>query len=270
MSYVISNDGTTIAYERIGAGPAVILIDGALGYRAFMGSCPLADALSDACSVITYDRRGRGESSDTLPYAVEREIEDIEALIDVVGGSVSLFGQSSGAALVLEAAIKLGAKATRLALYEPPYNDDPNAQQTWNAYITRLNQALAAGRNDDAVALFMALTGASAEDIAAVRQDPMWAGFAKVAPTLAYDHSALLGEYAAVPIELASRIQTPALMLCGGDSYPFMQVTARALSQALPRAQLRILDGQTHEVNPEVLAPILAEFFMAPDDAHKG
>lgn len=261
MHRIISKDGTAIAYEQIGVGPAVILIDGALGYRDMMGHRPLAAALAHACSAITYDRRGRGDSTNTHPYAVEREVEDIEALIDAAGGAACLYGHSSGAALALAASVRLGEKVAKLALYEAPYNDDRRAQQDWNAYVKRLDRLLADGHNDDAIALFMELTGAAAADVAGLRQAPFWAGLVAVAPTLAYDHSAILGPYAAVPVELAARAGMPALVLSGADSYPFMLDTARALSRALPRAQLLIMEGQTHEVQPEALAPLLIEFF---------
>jgi len=261
MSNVISKDGTRIAYDKIGAGPALILVDGALGYRALFGQSLFAEQLANHFTVYTYDRRGRGESSDTLPYAIEREIEDIEALINEAGGSAFVYGISSGASLAMEAAIVLGDKVRKLAMYEAPYTSDDPGRQAWKEYTKQLGELLAADRRGDAVALFMALTGASADQIEGMRHTPMWPVFEAVAPTLAYDHSAILGEDASVPADRAARVAVPALIMAGGASYPFMRVSATALANAIPNAQQRTLEGQTHEVSPEVLVPVLVEFF---------
>ncbi len=260
MSTVTSKDGTRIAYDKTGAGPAVILVDGAMGYRGSFGLGQFAALLADQFTVITYDRRGRGESGDTLPYAVGCEIEDIEALIDEAGGSACVFGISSGGALVLEAALALGSKVKKLAMYEAPYNDDETARKAWKEYTQRLGELLAADRRGDAVALFMKLVGAPDEGVAQMRQTPMWPVLVAVAPTLAYD-AACLGEYASVPSERAASVAVPALVMDGGASYPFMHVTALALAKAIPHAQHRTLEGQTHEVAAEAIAPVLAAFF---------
>ena len=261
MSTVISKDGTRIAYDKIGAGPAVVLVDGAMVYRGHGGLDPLAAQLADQFTVYTYDRRGRGESGDTLPYAVEREVEDLEAIIDEAGGPAFVYSISSGAALVMEAAIQMGGKIKKLAIYEAPYNDDENARKVWREYTKQLGALLAADRRGDAVALFMKLVGASDDDIAGVRQSPGWPVMEAVAPTLAYDHTALLGEDASVPTERAARVTVPTLVMDGGNSFPFMHVTALTLAKAIPHAQHRTLKGQTHEVDPAALAPVLEEFF---------
>jgi pimeloyl-ACP methyl ester carboxylesterase len=262
MRTVTSKDGTTIAFDQSGQGPVLILVDGALQYRAFdQGMRQLADLLAPHFTVIHHDRRGRGDSTDTLPYAVEREIEDIAALIDQAGGSAFLFGISSGASLAFEAALALGGKVKKLAMFEAPYNSDHTAKQTWQEYTKRLADLLAAQRRGDAVALFMQLVGAPADSIDGMRQHPIWPLFEAVAPTLAYDHIAILGEDAAVPVERATRLAVPTLLLDGSASYPFMHETAVALANAMPNAQQRTLAGQTHEVAPEALAPVLIEFF---------
>ncbi len=263
MNTVTSKDGTRIAYDKLGAGPAVIVVDGALGYRGQMGQDALAAALADHFTVYYYDRRGRGESTDTLPYAVEREVEDIEALIRAAGGPAHVFGISSGAALAMEAAIQLGSQVKKLAMYEAPYNSDPAAMEAWKAYTQELDALLAAGRRGDAVGLFMQLVGASAEEVEGVRQTPIWPIFEGVAPTLAYDHSALLGDTAAVPTARAAAVAVPALVMDGAESYPFMRVAAEALAEAMPQGEHRTLAGQTHEVAAEALAPVLVEFFKA-------
>jgi len=261
MSTVISKDGTSIAYDRIGSGPAVILVDGALGYRGFFGLGPIAEKLAEHFTAYTYDRRGRGESGDAAPYAVVREVEDLEALIDAAGGSACLVGFSSGAALVLEAAVALGSKVKKIALYEAPYTSDDAGRQAWREYTQRLGELLAADRRGDAVALFIMLTGATADQADEARQTPMWSAMEAVAPTLAYDHNALLGEDGSVPAGRAAAVAVPALIMNGGDSYPFMRVTALELANAIPNARHRTLEGQTHDVTPEAIAPVLVEFF---------
>jgi pimeloyl-ACP methyl ester carboxylesterase len=262
MKTVISKDGTTIAYEQSGQGPVVIIVAGALQYRAFdQGLAQLASLLAPHFTVINYDRRGRGDSTDTQPYAVGREIEDIETLIDAAGGEAFLYGISSGAALAMEATIALPDKVKKLAMYEAPYNDDAAAKGAWKDYTTQLEQALAADRRGDAVALFMMLTGAPPDAIEGIRQDPMWSLFEAIAPTLAYDHIFILGEEAAVPLEQAHRVAVPTLVMDGSASYPFMHTTAMALAEVIPNAQHRTLEGQTHEVAAEAVAPVLIEFF---------
>jgi pimeloyl-ACP methyl ester carboxylesterase len=266
MRTVTSKDGTTIAFDQVGKGPPLILVGGAFEYRATpfettkLAALPL---LAQHFTVIHYDRRGRGDSTDTQPYAVEREIEDIEALIDEMGGSAFLFGISSGAALAFEATLALDGKVKKLAMYEVPYNDDNAARQAWRDYRKKLQELLAANRRGDAVVLFMMLLGMPADEVPAMRQDPMWPMFEAIAPTLAYD-AAVLGEDRSVPIERAANITVPVLVMDGGATeWPFMHATAVALANAIPNAQHRTLEGQTHEVDPEVLAPALIEFFEA-------
>ena len=264
MRTVTSKDGTSIAFDQSGQGPAVILVDGALQYRAFdQGMAQLADLLAYHFTVIHYDRRGRGDSTDTQPYALEREIEDIEAIIDEIGGAASLYGISSGAALAMEAAIYLGNKVRKLALYEAPFNDDETARQAWREYVKQLKVLLAADRKGDAVGLFMMLVGASPDDVAGMRQHPMWPLWESVGHTLAYDHIAALGEEATVPTERAALVTAPVLVMNGSESFPFMRTTALALAKAIPNAQHRTLEGQTHEVAAEAIAPVLIEFFQA-------
>src|SRR5260370_6331012 len=227
-STVTSKDGTRIAYDKIGHGPAVILVAGALCSRFSWGPA-LAKLLAPGLTVYNYDRRGRGDSGDTRPYALEREIEDIEAVIDEAGGSAYLYGHSSGAALALEAALRLGNTVKKLAMYEAPYNDDAEAQRAWKQYIKQLTEALAEDRRGDAVALFMELVGTPAAQIEAMRHSPAWPMFQAIAPTLPHDHSAILGEDASVPTERAAIVTAPTLVMNGGASYAFMYDTAQAL-----------------------------------------
>lgn len=263
MQTTTSKDGTTIAFDCSGHGPALILVGGMFEQRALdtetakLAALPL---LAEHFTVYHYDRRGRGDSADTAPFALEREIEDIAALIDVAGGSAYVFGISSGAALAFEAALRLGAKVKKLALYEPPYNDDPEARQAWTAFSRDLSAALARGERSEAVGLFMMLLGVPAEQVAEMHQYPMWPMWEAIAPTMAYDVAAL-GPEAAVPVARAAGLTTPTLVIAGSESYPFMNVSAVALADALPHSQHRTLEGQTHEVSVDVLAPILVEFF---------
>jgi|SRR5579883_244076 pimeloyl-ACP methyl ester carboxylesterase len=261
MNQVLSRDGTIIAFDRTGKGSAVILVGGAFQYRAFdPRTAQLAALLAEHFTVFHYDRRGRGDSGDTLPYAVEREVEDLAALIEEAGGQAAVFGMSSGAALTLEAAAH-GLPITKMALYEAPFNSgDESSLQASESYTRQLTALLSEGRRGDAAALAMTTWGAPAEAIAGMRQTPIWSLFEAVAPTLAYD-DAIMGN-GTVPAERLASIAIPTLVIAGGASPAFMHNAARAVAHALPNAQYRTLEGQTHEVTPEALAPLLVEFFM--------
>ncbi len=240
----------------------MILVDGALGYRAFGFMAQLASELSSHFTVISYDRRGRGESTNTQPFALEREIEDIEALIHEAGGEAFLYGISSGAALALEATIELGHKVKKLALYEAPYDSDDARKLAFRTYRRQLEEVLAAGRPGDALGLFMLFVGMPPEHLEGARRQPMWPMWEAVAHTLPYD-AAALGEYASVPTEKAARVTVPTLVIDGFASFPFMHTTAVALAKALPNGEHRTLEGQTHEVDAHVLALVLVEYFNA-------
>ncbi|MEU1514293.1 alpha/beta hydrolase [Streptomyces sp. NPDC005811] len=252
----ISRDGTELAYARAGQGPAVILVSGAMSTGGTVA--PLGGLLTRSCTVLTYDRRGRGDSGDTAPFAVEREVEDLAALIEVAGGEASLYGISSGGALVLEAAAS-GLPVRRVAVYETPYAVDEEAVRGRAEYTERLSEALAQGRRGDAVELFLRLTGLAEEMIERARQSPMWAGMEAIAPTLSYDDAVMAG--GRVPRERLAALGVPVLAVAGGDSPPWMREATRAVAEAAPQGTYRLLEGQTHMVDPNVLAPVLAEFF---------
>lgn len=253
-----SKDGTKIAYDMVGHGPVVILVLGALNSRK--SGANLAKLLASRLTVISYDRRGRGDSKDTAPYAPQREVEDVAALIDEIGGPAYLYGHSSGAAIALEAAIKLCEQVRKLAIYEAPYALDGDARKAAKEYNRQLKKLLTSRRNGDAVALFIRSVGVSDKQIQAMRHMPMWRGLEAMAPTLAYD-SDVLGEGHSLPTAHLAGITTPTLVMHGGAGAPSMRDAARAISEAIPNAQLRTLAGQTHGVRPKVLAPVLAEFF---------
>lgn len=263
MPAVLSRDGTSIAYTTVGNGPAVILVDGALGFRSFGASSELARLLAQGFTLYSYDRRGRGESGDTQPFAVEREIEDIEALLDAAGGTGYLYGISSGGALALEAAIALQGKVEKLAIYEVPYDSSEDGVRAWREYRRALDELVAADRRGDAVALFMRFVGVPDDMLAGMRESPMWPTFEGVARTLPYD-AAELGSDRTVPTERAASVTAQTLIMDGSASYdmmPFMRASALALTNAIPHAQHRILDGQRHDVDSKVIAPVLLEFF---------
>lgn len=264
MKTVTSKDGTIIAFDQYGEGPTLILVGGGLQHRAFDADTEkLATLLAPHFTVFHYDRRGRGDSGDTLPYAVEREIEDIDALIEVGGGSAFVFGISSGAALAMEAAIKLGDKIKKLVMYEVPYDANPTTQQEWMRYTKQLQELLNADRRGDAVNLFLTLLGTTADELEGMSHAPVWPLFEAVAPTLAYD-AAILGDEADVPVEKARRVNVPTLLMHGGADSPYMQAmheTVMTLAKVMPYAQTRILEDQTHYVEADALAPVLVEFF---------
>jgi len=257
METVRSADGTAIAYDQAGHGPLLVIVDGAMNTRTSGSKPQLVELLAARFTVVSYDRRGRGDSGDTQPYAAGREIEDIEALIDRAGQAACLYGHSSGGCLALDAAVQLGPKVSKLAMYEAPYNDDPAFQQAWAQYLEQLASDLAGGRRGDAVAAFMTLVGMPAGQVEAMRQAPFWPDMEAIAPTLAYDHAGVIGQDLSVPVKRAAQVDTPALVMYGTASPPFMAETARTLSHAFPHAELRALDGQDHSVDPAVLAPVL-------------
>ncbi|MCU0464002.1 MAG: alpha/beta hydrolase [Anaerolineae bacterium] len=261
MSFATSHDGTQIAYTTVGAGPVVVLVDGAMCYRAFGPMPALSALLATDFTVVTYDRRGRGESGDQQPFAVQREVEDLAAVIEAVGGSAFVYAVSSGAALALEAALQIPSMIRKLALYEAPYNADPADLPAWREYVSQLELAIADQRFGDAPALFMAFVGTPPEQLAGMRQSPMWPLFEAIAPTLAYDAAVLGREGRAAPLERVKDITMPTLVMNGDSSYPFMHETGVALAQHIPNAHHRVLAGQTHDLSADVAAPILKEFF---------
>jgi pimeloyl-ACP methyl ester carboxylesterase len=251
---VISSDGTSIAYERMGRGPAVILVGGGLDDGS--ENAPLARALAASFTVYNYARRGRGESSDAQPYAVSREIADLAALIATAGGKAHLYGVSSGGALVLEAAMA-GVRADRLAVYEVPYDLADETAEQQRAYVERLEELLAQGRRGDALALFMRLAGSPDDQIEHARSSPVWSELEKLAHTLAYD-AACLGDRRPDLDRLATITQAT-LVATGGAAGPF-EAAADAMAKAIPHSRRVVLTGQAHIVDPGVLAPVLARF----------
>ena len=256
MESVTSRDGTTIAFDRMGKGPPVVLVTGGSVDR--MSNAPLAQELAADFTVLNYDRRGRGPSGDTQPYAIEREIEDIEAMLEAAGGSANLYGTSSGAALALQAAAG-GLPVTKLALWEPPYILDENARPPKDQ-VEQYETMIAEGRRGDAAEYFMTkVVGMPPEFAAQARTEPWWPNQEALAHTLAYD-ARIMGDYS-VPTDQAASVKVPTIVIAGGSDMPFMRETAQALADALPDGQVKFLDGQGHNVDPAILAPALKEFF---------
>jgi pimeloyl-ACP methyl ester carboxylesterase len=258
MEYVTSKDGTSIACDKLGDGPPVILVCGGSVDR--MSNAGLADVLASLFTVYNYDRRGRGDSGDTAPYAVEREIEDIAAVVEAAGGTAYLYGTSSGAALALEAARALPAMITRLALWEPPYIiEGTRALPPANtAQIYR--DLVAQGKRGEAVEYFMLKVVGLPPDFAAfARTQPWWAGQEAIAHTLAYD-AEVMADYG-LPTERAAAVQTPTIVLAGGASFPFIITTAEKLAEVMPNAQYQLLKDQQHNVDPAVIGQALTAFF---------
>ncbi len=256
MDTVTSRDGTTIAFERMGEGPPVVLVCGGSVDR--MSNARLAQILASDFTVFNYDRRGRGDSGDTQPYAIEREVEDIEAVVDEAGGSAFVWGSSSGAVLALIAAAS-GLQFTKLALWEPPFVPEGSPRPPEDQ-VAQYETMVAEGRRGDAVEYFMSkVVGMPPEFVAGARAQPWWGATEALAHTLAYD-ARIMGDYT-IPTERAASVKIPTLVIAGGADYPWMRDTATALAAALADGQTRFLEGQGHDVDPSVLAPVLKEFF---------
>jgi pimeloyl-ACP methyl ester carboxylesterase len=262
METVTSRDGTTIAFHSTGDGPAVVLVAGALGTR---GSGPGQLEVLLAAAGFTaygYDRRGRGDSGDTPPYAIEREIEDLEAMIGAAGGTARVFGMSSGGQLALRSARAL-PQIHRLAVYEPPIIVDDSREPLPDDYVERLDAATGAGRPGDALTIFMTdAIGLPGPMLDQMRGSPMWPALEGVAHTLAYDGRVVGESMSGHPLGAEwGEVAAPVLVVTGGASERFMREGGEALAAALPNASCQVLDGQDHNVDPKLLAPLLIDFF---------
>jgi pimeloyl-ACP methyl ester carboxylesterase len=257
MNTVTSKDGTNIAVDVTGSGPAIVLVSGGSVDRG--SNAGLADVLAADFTVHNYDRRGRGDSGDTLPYAVEREIEDIAAVIAAAGGSAHLYGSSSGAGLAFEAAAA-GVAVDKLVLWEPPYNLDPAGRPPADS-VEQLDRMVAEGRRGDAATFFMVeMVRLPAEFAAFAKTQPWWPAQEAIAHTLAYD-TRVMKDYS-VPLETAATITVPTLILTGGASFPFFKPTAEALVAAMPDARTAELPDQQHNVDATVLGAAMRAFLL--------
>jgi pimeloyl-ACP methyl ester carboxylesterase len=264
MSRTRSQDGTPIGYQQAGRGPSLILVDGALCYRASGPSGPLAALLAPHFTVFTYDRRGRGESGDTAPYAVEREVEDLAAVLREAGGSAFVYGISSGAALVLEAAGRLPG-IHKLALYEAPFIVDNTHSPLPTDYLAKLEDLIASDRRSAALKMFMRRVGVPGFFLLLMPLLPVWSKLKAIAHTLVYDITMIQDYERGTPFPAGqwTSIAAPALVADGGKSPAWMRNGMRALAAHLPNAKYRTVDGQTHMLKPQAIAPVLIEFFQS-------
>ena len=259
MATVISKDGTQIAFDKIGKGEPVILVDGALCSRAFGPLPKLAELLSQHFTVINYDRRGRNESGDTSPYSVQGEIEDIDALIKEAGGSAYLAGVSSGAALALKATAA-GLNVKKLVMFEPPFVNGENGHHAPIDSEEQLRKLINAGNRGGAVKFFMKdMVGLPSIAVFIMGLLPIFSKLKSVAHTLPYD-AAVMSDFH-LPLDLAARINIPTLAMSGSKSPASMQKAIEKLAKAIPGAQYKVLAGQNHNASPKSLAPVFTEFF---------
>jgi pimeloyl-ACP methyl ester carboxylesterase len=261
-AFATSTDGTEIAYEVTGTGPALVLVDGALCQRAMGPARGLAAELADSFTVHAYDRRGRGESGQgSSPYAVQREVDDLVAIIDAAGGSAHVFGASSGAVLALEAA-RQGAPIDRLAVYEAPFIVDDTRPANDPRLPVRVQAMVDDGRRGEAVKTFMRTVGVPAPLIALMRFLPAWKQMTGIAHTLPYDLTLVVGRQQGEPLPAGyyDEVSADAVVIAGGKSPTWMRNGQGAIAAALPRGRLETLPGQTHMIKPKAIAPVLAAF----------
>lgn len=261
MPTVTSSDGTRIAYETLGTGPALILVDGAMCYREFGPARALAAAFAGDYTVHIYDRRGRGQSGNTLPWSADREIDDLEALLTAAGGEAYLMGCSSGAVLAADAANR-NPGFTKIALYEPPFIVDDTHEPREATFIPDTEALLARDDRSGALKKFMRHVGVPAVMLQIMAFTPPWRKLKAIAHTLPYDLRILGDTGRGVPLDADrwAKVTAPALVMDGGKSPQYMRNAAKALSEALPKAGYRTLPGQTHMVKAAVVAPVVKEF----------
>jgi pimeloyl-ACP methyl ester carboxylesterase len=260
MHHVTSKDGTAIAFEQLGHGPALVIVGGVLGDHTQQAG--LAQLLASDFTVYNIDRRGHGESGFRAPYAVEREVEDLDALITEAGGSALIYGTSGPGILCLEAAARgLSPKIKKLAVWEPPYILEGSRPPIPRDYTEQLDQLLAESRRGDAIELWMTqVVGMPAEFVAQLRQAPFWPAQEAFAHTLVYD-AVLTGDFS-LPQERLARIGVETLVIDGGTT-PWLSQAADAVAATILNARRYTIAGQPHNVADEAMAPVLKEFFHA-------
>ncbi|WP_437676748.1 alpha/beta fold hydrolase [Sorangium sp. So ce131] len=256
MKKTTSRDGTTIAFDQTGQGAPVILVLGAFNDRTT--GAPLAAYLARRFTVLAYDRRGRGDSGDAAAYAIDREVEDLDAVIQAAGGAAAVFGYSSGALLALAAAAR-GLAITRLALYEAPPSQPADAPPGQPAeHVQALASLVAAGRRGDAVEYFQRrMVGIPDEVVAKLRHAPFRPALEAMAHTLVYD--ATLVADGRISAALAE-VRQPALAIAGGAGAPVMRQVAERLAAQLPGGRAVTIEGATHDIAPALLGPVLERF----------
>jgi pimeloyl-ACP methyl ester carboxylesterase len=260
MEKVTSKDGTVLAYDRVGEGPSLIVVGGALNDR--QNTAELADLLAQDATVFNYDRRGRGDSGDTSPYSVQKEIEDLEAIIEAAGGSAMLFAHCTAGMLALEA-VAQGLPITRLALYEPPYIVGDSQLRLTDEFKQLLTAHLDKGEPGEAVAHFLIRTvGFPPEAVPKFRAMPIWPTLEKLAVTLPYDVT-LAADNWMPPQTRLDQITLPSLLIYGTGSPEWQIESVKVLAQRLPNSEIRVLEGSNHDLEGKSVAPVLKEFIAA-------
>jgi pimeloyl-ACP methyl ester carboxylesterase len=250
---VVSADGTAIAFEAAGKGPAVVIVGGALSTRR--SASGLARILESRFAVYSYDRRGKGDSGDTPPYAVEREIEDLRAVSLVAGSSACVYGEGTGAAIALEAAER-GVPMSKIAVYDPPYRIDSAADHN-EAIAARIDDALDHGHPEEALEIFV--EDSTPDTLSYMKRAPYWPGMVRLAHTLRYDFA--LARDGAVPPERFAAVGVPTLVMNGGDSPSWEDKTVEAIVRSIPGAERLTIGGQDEQVEASTIAPFLLDFF---------
>ena len=258
--FATSKDGTRIAYDRLGSGPALVIVNGALSVRTFTFAQKMAQELAKDFTVYNYDRRGRGDSTNTAPYSVQKEVDDLAALCKAAGGKPFVVGQSSGAALALEAAAA-GVPMAGLYAYEPPYvaSDPANKADTAN-YQRDLEAQLAKGDRDGAVTFFMRFVGVPGFGVAIMRLLPMWKVMASVAHTLPYD-GRVMGDFR-VPAKRLAAIKVPTIVAHGDKTAPTLKGAAKAAAGAVPKARHEVVPKANHGIKPALMRAALQRAFL--------
>lgn len=261
MATTTSKDGTKIGYTKIGKGHPLIIVDGAMCSRAFGPTPKIGALLSEHFTVINYDRRGRNESTDTLPFSRDKEVDDIEALINEIGEPAHLLGFSSGAALALLAAAR-GLSLSKIIMYEPPYVTNMGGHNPPADTEEQLKKMVAEGHRSDAVKFFMKdMVGMPAFFPAIMSLLPVWSKLKAVAHTLPYDAAVMQGF--SIPLDKAASVKVPALIVSGEKSPVALRNAAKKLSEVLPTSKLSILKGQNHNVSPQAIAPAVIEYLKS-------
>ncbi|MEV0298960.1 alpha/beta hydrolase [Nocardia sp. NPDC050710] len=260
MEIAVSKDGTRLAYDVVGAGPALVYITGATCFRKFRPILGDVKVFGTKFSVYNYDRRGRGDSGDTAPYAVERELEDIEAIIDAAGGKAHLYGHSSGAVLALEAALRMPDKVDRVVIYDAPYVHDETERRSYRELAEKVAGLLSDEQNGRALKVFLRGIGMPAPFVALLPAFPGWKSMKALAPTLRYD----IGLTEEVPpLDRLAKIDVPVCISVGAKNPVGLHHVAEQLAKTIPHSTHRVIDGQDHMVSAKVLLPVLEEHLTA-------
>jgi len=260
MQFIHSKDNTPIAYEISGSGPLLIIVTGALNFHNFGVPGEMVPFLQDQFTVLTYDRRGRGQSGDTPPYSIEKEVQDLVSLIDHHGDKAHLYGHSAGAALALFTAAASPEKVLKVAAYEPPLSGGWLERTMTDILIRQIGKQVARGENLAVVKRFMRFVGMDEQLIKDTLESEHGQTIIDMAATIAYEAEIQKASKAFLE-DRAKNLPMPVLMLAGTKSFKTAPDIMTSFTRAIPQAESRLLEEQTHSVEAAVLAPILESFF---------